>query len=41
MNDDLTSADAPAREEQTLGSSTLYNLLEAFIAMRETQRPPA
>src|SRR5579872_6087050 len=35
MNDDMASAEAPVREEQTLGSSTLYNLLEAFIAMRE------
>jgi len=34
MNDDYAAADAP-REDHTLGSSTLYNLLKAFIEMRE------
>src|SRR5581483_11326776 len=34
MNDDYPAVDAP-REDHTLGSSTLYNLLNAFIEMRE------
>ena len=35
MNDDLLPAEAPAREDHTLGASTLFKLCAEVIALRE------
>jgi molecular chaperone GrpE (heat shock protein) len=36
MNDDLLPAEAPAREDHTLGASTIFKLCSEVIALRET-----